>query len=784
MLWLATLNAALAAGSTVHPPGFTEHPAVDFAGVSESADVQPLDPEGKPHQVRARLLADADTVTPGGTVRVGVHLEQKENWHTYWRSPGSVGQPTVIDWDVPEGVTVGERLHPAPDFFEYEGIISYGYEDQVLHAVELQLPAEIPAEGLEIKASTAWLVCEVQCIPGEAELSLRLLPGDGQPSATAPLFDHAATTFPVDPIDVSAYAFETALSQSALRIDDEFQVVVLMTPTGDAKVETDASHDGFPLVTPIATPGWMVMDKKLEQHDDGRIQLTLDGYAIGADEGLPQDEVAGGLFQFEADGRVVRTEIEVALPFVEAGTEVLASTSPLFGDAATLDPTTAEGGSTSATEAGPAAEPPGVLASLMTGQFWSMLGLAFIGGILLNVMPCVLPVITLKLYGLVEQAGITSAERRRAGTGYTAGILATFGVLAGVIVVVQQVFDLQAGWGFQFQYPPYIIALATIVFAFGLSLFGVFEIPGFGETAMSEASDKEGWLGYFMSGLFAVLLATPCSAPFLGTGMGFAFSLPSVLLVLFFLVAGLGLAFPFLLVAWVPALYRYMPQPGAWMETFKQFLGFTLMATTVWLVDVLANQTGTDGAFGMLVFLTVVGLGCWIFGKWGGLSATWKGRLGSATIASVLAFGTGWQFLILETQPSQDCDNGELVATDELDFSHEVPWQPFSEDRVAALDGQTIFVDFTAEWCLTCKVNEKNVLETEAVRSAMAELGVVPLKADWTNRDDTITKWLKRYGKAGVPFYLVIPADQSREGIALPEVVTTDIVIEAMKEGA
>ena len=778
MLWLATLTAALAAGSTVHPPGFTEHPTVDLGQVPASADVQPLDPQGQPHQVRARLLADQDSLVAGGTVRVGVHLDQKKDWHTYWRSPGAVGQPTLISWTLPEGVSAGARLHPAPDFFEYEGIISYGYEDQVLHFVELQLPAEIPAEGLEIQADATWLVCEVQCIPGEASLSLTLPPGTGQPSAAAPLFDHAATTFPSDPIDVTAFAFETALSQSALRADDEFQVVVLMTPTGAGQVETDASHDGFPLVTPIATPGWMLMDKRLEQREDGRIQLTLDGYAIGTDEGLPAHESAGALVQLMVDGQVVRTQIEIPLPFVEPGAEILASTSPLFGDGT---PLTDAGAPTSAPVE---VSTPGVLDSLMTGQFWSMLGLAFLGGILLNVMPCVLPVITLKLYGLVEQAGITNAERRKAGTAYTAGILATFGVLAGVIVVVQQVFDLQAGWGFQFQYPPYIIALATIVFAFGLSLFGVFEIPGFGETAMSDASDKEGWLGYFMSGLFAVLLATPCSAPFLGTGMGFAFSLPSVLLVLFFLVAGLGLAFPFLLVAWVPALYRYMPQPGAWMETFKQLLGFTLMATTVWLVDVLANQTGTDGAFGMLVFLTVVGMGCWIFGKWGGLSATWKGRAGSATVVSVLALGTGWQVLILETQPSQECDDGGLVATADLDFSHEIPWQPFTEDRVAALQGQTIFVDFTAEWCLTCKVNEKNVLETEAVRAAMAEQGVVPLKADWTNRDDTITRWLKRYGKAGVPFYLVIPADQTREGISLPEVVTTDIVIAALKEGA
>ncbi|MCP4922158.1 MAG: hypothetical protein GY913_35100 [Proteobacteria bacterium] len=262
--------------------------------------------------------------------------------------------------------------------------------------------------------------------------------------------------------------------------------------------------------------------------------------------------------------------------------------------------------------------------------------------------------------------------------------------------------------------------------------------------------------------------------------MGFAFSLPWPMLILFFLVAGFGLAFPFFLVTFIPALYRFMPQPGAWMETAKQFLGFTLMATTVWLVDVLAAQTGTDGAFGMLVFLTVVALGAWIFGTWGGLAATRRSQLLAAMFAILLMVGAGWKFLITETQAAEDCDDGSIVASAELDFSEEVPWQPFSEDRIAQLDGTPVFIDFTAEWCLTCKVNEKNVLATQTVRDSMKANGVVPLKADWTNRDDTITEWLKRYGKAGVPFYLVIPADRSKEAIALPEVITPDIVTESL----
>ena len=261
--------------------------------------------------------------------------------------------------------------------------------------------------------------------------------------------------------------------------------------------------------------------------------------------------------------------------------------------------------------------------------------------------------------------------------------------------------------------------------------------------------------------------------------MGFAFTLPSWGILLFFGAAGFGLAMPFLLIAYVPAMARFLPKPGAWMETFKQFMGFTLMATTVWLVDVLAAQTGTAGASGFLAFLLVVSMGCWILGRWGGPVATDGAKLRSLLIAVGLSVLAGVQFLVTDFAEPEKADNGEIVT--DLDFSESVPWQPFTEARVAALAGQPVFVDFTADWCLSCKANEKTVLASEAVRSAMKANGVIPLKADWTRRDAVITKWLQRYGKAGVPFYLMIPADASREHIALPEVITPGIVIDAFE---
>ena len=360
---------------------------------------------------------------------------------------------------------------------------------------------------------------------------------------------------------------------------------------------------------------------------------------------------------------------------------------------------------------------------------------------------------------------------------------ASFLVLAIAVLSLKSATGTGVGWGFQFQYPGYVAALATIVFVFGLSLFGVFEIPTPGSNAMAEASEKEGLLGYFMTGVFATLLATPCSAPFLGTGMGFAFSLPAVGVIAFFLVAGLGLALPFLIIAFVPALMRFLPRPGAWMDGFKQVLGFTLVATAVWLVDVLGGQVGRDGMTGFLAFLTCVSLGAWAFGFFGSAIESAQRQIGVFVFAVALSVVGGFVFLDL-SMSEEECAPEEVAAVDTLNFDEHIPWQPFSEEAVASLAGNPIFIDFTADWCLTCKVNERTILETASVRQHMADNGIVPLKADWTRNDPVITEWLARFGKAGVPFYLVIPADKNSPPIPLPEVITPDIVKAAMTQAA
>jgi len=754
--------------------GVSTAPLVDFSGLPDSAWDQSLDPKGEPHPVLARLVADRDQVRPGETFRLGVQLQQKTNWHTYWKSPGDIGLRTKIQWSLPPDSVATDFEFPVPERFDQEGIISYGYDGQAFFFSEVTLPDTTAGGVVDLGAQVDWLVCEVACIPGQAELSLPIeVVGPGEPiepNVFSELFDHFEAQHPADPLSIQEFNVEHALSASAVHPGDEFQLAIVLSPTTDAPVEFSADLGTWPAFAPIVSDSWMPMDARVDATDGGGLKVLLSGMAYELED-LPEGEHVGGLLQVQVGEKQIATEVVVPLPFAALGSPTVASQSPLLAVGSAPQEAAPQ-----PLEEAPADSAPGSEIGLL-----KMLGLAFLGGVLLNIMPCVLPVLSLKLYSLVEQADVSQGERRMAGLAYTLGIVLSFWALAAVLIGLRSSLGLGLGWGFQFQYPPYVLALATVVFVFGLSLFGVFEVPAFGANKANEASQGEGAVGYLLTGAFATLLATPCSAPFLGTGMGLAFSLPAWGILLAFTAAGLGLAAPFLLVAFVPALFQFLPRPGAWMESFKQLLGFTLMATTVWLVDVFMAQTGQEGGTGLLAFFVFVGLGAWVFGRWGGLGRTGKQQATAFVVALVISGLGGRTFLVLEPAESVPVTS-ELSV--ELDFSEEVPWQAFSEERVAQLSGSTVFIDFTADWCLTCKVNEKQVLNTATVRDAMAELGVIPLMADWTRRDEVISEWLRRFGRAGVPFYLVLPADPEADPIALPEVITPGLVVEALRAGA
>ena len=795
-LWTAT--AAVAGdGASPKPPA---PPAVDFSDLAPSASQRPKNGDGSAHQLEAHLLTDVSTVKPGDTFRVGLKLDQDEHWHTYWKSPGEIGLPTDITLGLPDGfvqepmgVLQGGHEYPVPQRFEdpEAGIISAGYEDEVLQISTVTVPADAAPGEHPITMDAGWLICKTSCIPGSVTLSSTVTVADTtSPSPFASTFDHYQAQHPVDPATVKSVAFEAVMNQTAVRAYDAVEFAILVTPTGDAKLADPASVD-LPAFFPYASmSAWYLERPVVEFLDDGRLLVKLKGEAI-AETPVENDRV-GGLFQLKVGEEWVRTEVTIPVKWLPEGATIEKTSSPLF-DLGSTETTTEEGtsapeGGTDATDASPSNTSsddagPKIRSVLPAGDapadqsFLQMLLFAFLGGAILNIMPCVFPVLTIKLFGLVSHAADDPAAQKRSGLAYTAGIVVSFWALAAGVLLLKTGAS-GAGWGFQMQSPTYIAVLTAIVFAFGLSMFGVFEIPAIGADAASDAQQKSGIAGDFFNGVFATLVATPCTAPFLGPAIGFAFTLSAPFIVLFFTMVGLGLAAPFLLVAFVPALYRLLPQPGAWMETFKQFMGFTMMATAVWLVDILSAQIGTDGAIGFLAFLTTVGLGCWIFGTWGGLGERGWRQIEAAVVAvTVIAFGA-WMFVDLSFAPAEICDDGSLSIGEQLDFSEEVPWQGFSERRVAELDGNTIFIDFTADWCLSCKVNEQTVLETQDVRDAFKKFGVVPLQGDYTRQDPVIAKWLTRFQRPGVPFYLVIT--ETGEYIPLPEVLTKQMVIDAI----
>jgi thiol:disulfide interchange protein DsbD len=793
-LWLAVMTLlwtqlAFAGGGGNTPP----EPAVDFSGIPDGASARPPGQGDKPHPAIAHLIVEQDVVAPGDTLAVGVHLKQDKDWHTYWKTPGDIGLPTSIELSLPDGLEQGAHHMPVPVRYDQSGMISYGYDNAVLHIVDVPIPEGFAAGTYDVAAHVEWLICKTSCIPGAADLQVQVTVGDAtRVGGFGELFAHYRDQWPTgsDAIQVSV-----AHDAEPILPNESFRTLFHIT-AAPGHTLTPPKAELWPSYVPITGFEYMV--------DKAEVVPTKDGFYVHVEstafepDPLPTDDAIGGLFQVQVDGKWVRTELSHPMPWASSGPRKPVDMALFTAFDAAKDamaPAVAEAATAGADDHGadddhdddgavppPAPETPATAGAYAPAVLFGNLGLAFLGGLILNIMPCVLPVLMLKLYSLIEQGGISDAERRSAGLAYTGGILVSFWLLAAAIFVMRTVFESEVGWGFQMQSPGYVAALATLVFVFSLSLFGVFEIPAFGADSATELGAKEGLGGYFFTGVFATLVATPCSAPILGAAIAFAFSAPTWMLVLSFTMIGLGLAFPFVVIAFVPALFKVLPQPGEWMESFKQLLAFTLVATTVWLVDVLAHLVGPDRTTGFLAFLVTAAIGAWVFGRWGGVAAEARRQATAAAAGIGVMMLGGWAFLDLQYDDTE-CDDGSLV-TNELSFAEHIPWQPFTGDRIDRLSGKVVFVDFTADWCVSCKVNERTILETRTVRDAMAQHGVVPLVGDWTRRDQEISDWLKRFGRAGVPMYLVIPPTGVDDAILLPEVITPGMVVDAIEKAA
>ena len=668
--------------------------------------------------VTASLVSDTAGIVPGKPFEVGVLLEMAPHWHTYWEYPGDAGLPTAITWRLPEGFVAGPIQWPLPDRVIEPGEIEvYAYKDKVLLLTAIVPPAKIAEKTVTLRAKVDWLVCEEICIPGSADLELSLPVANEATEANAELFSAFRKLLP---------AATPAPYQLAWRRNGNL-LELSVNGLKDAK-----AVDLFPL----PAKGEQIGHPQGGSIQNGAATITVEN---------PGD-LRGVLVVETESGRQ---------GWLVSSSEQLASRGP----------------PSSSNASAPTANQPGL---------WQALIFGFLGGFILNLMPCVLPVISLKIFGFIRQAGDHPERILRHGLAFIAGIFAWFLGL-GLVILGLKSTGSEVTWAFQFQNPWFNLIIGCIVFVFALNLFSVFEIvlPGRASTALAEASSREGYSGSFFQGIFATLLATPCTAPFLGTALGFAFSQSPLVILLMFASVAFGMSAPYFLLSARPGWMKLLPKPGAWMERVKQFMGFPLLATLIWLLYILGNQRGLEAVIWAAAFLLCLALACWIYGAFCGPLSSVKTRVVSLAAIVLIVFG-GAGFFLTErfarsTVPGTASRSSDGIA-----------WRPFSQKALDELlaAGEPVFVDFTADWCISCKFNERTAIDVPAVREAFSKSGIVPMKADWTNANPEITAALKKFGRVGVPFYVLYPRGGSDQPIILPEILTQSIVLEALSKAA
>jgi thiol:disulfide interchange protein DsbD len=675
----------------------------------------------------AQLLLSATTARPGDTIWAGVDLKMEPGWHTYWKNPGAAGEATEIKWQLPPGVTAGEIHWPLPQKLPPADITTYGYEDEVMLLVPLTIGTNFSATSgpLNLKAKVSWLECNESCIPASAEVQTTLALGSAtQPSVDAPLIQSWQAKVPAAAGTFSAQAWwdkSAAGDQRTLNLQWSGQTNSAdFFPTAYSDFEIQSATEL------LSAPAGEIHLRKVVKKFSGDWPKEISGVFISA-TGTNESKVAIG-----------------AAPAASAMPADASNTSP-------------------------SASP----------SLWRMLIYAFIGGLILNIMPCVLPVIALKILGFVSEAKSSPGRVRMLGLVYAFGVIVSFMVLAAIVIGVKGSGIIPA-WGMQFGSPIFIVCLATLVTLVALNLFGVFEVV-LGGRALNTAGElaaRHGAGGAFFNGVLATTLATPCTAPFLAPALGFAFVQSTGVIILIFFAVGLGLASPYILLSWHPAWLKFLPKPGAWMEKFKIAMGFPMLATVMWLFYIAASSYGKNVAW-LGGFLVVVALAAWIFGEF---IQRGRQRKTLAAILVLILLAGGYVF-ILEKELDWRAPyvasptNGSLQES-----ANGIDWQRWSPAAVAAAQsaGKPVLVDFTADWCLTCQVNKKTSIEIDSVREKLKSLGAVALLGDYTHFATNITTELQHFNRAGVPLVLVYPKNPDTQPIVLPEILTPGIVLDAL----
>jgi thiol:disulfide interchange protein len=691
---------------------------------------------------RAHLLLSADTARPGDTVWAGVDLKMEPDWHTYWKNPGEAGMATKIEWQLPPGITAGETQWPLPEKLPPAEVTTYGYNNEVVLLVPLKLAADLKPGLLDMKAKVSWLECKEACIPGGQDVEATLNIGsETKPSAAAALIDSWKSKTP-----------------------ESTNIFLLQAWWEPANDDTRPLNIGNPSVEADKNLKYDSVDYFPYASDQFEVQANTE--VINAHSALLH--LRKVVKKFSGDWpKEISGVLVVQLYNSPLGYEInlpIADKAPA-GETISASPESRTG-----------------FQPVQAGRMPAlplMFLYAFIGGLILNIMPCVLPVIALKILGFINHAQHEPRRVRALGLIYALGVLVSFLALAAVVIGVKAAGH-HAGWGMQFGSPVFIVVLTTLVTLVALNLFGVFEVTlgGRALSAAGQLASKQGAPGAFFNGLLATALATPCTAPFLAPALGFAFAQSASLIVLIFLFVGLGLAAPYVVLSWNPAWLKFLPKPGAWMEKFKIAMGFPMLATAVWLFNLAYDYYGKSVLW-LGVFLVVVAFAAWIFGEF-----FQRGRAGKGVaVVIVLILLAGGYVYALEDQLHWRAPMVNADATGSLQESADgIDWQPWSPQAVAKAqsEGRPVLVDFTADWCLTCQVNKKIAIETPSVRQKLKELNAVALVGDYTHFPDNITTELNRYGRAGVPLVLVYPKEPDAQPIVLPQVLTPRIVLWAL----
>jgi thiol:disulfide interchange protein len=666
--------------------------------------------------VKATLLADTSAIIPGKPFTAGLLLRMAPDWHTYWKFSGDAGLPTEIKWKLPAGWKVGEIQWPIPLKTNDPGDIqTYGYQDEVLLMQEITPPAKIDIALVKLSAEANWLVCEKICIPGGANLELELPTSTTADSKNTDFFARYRRLLPQKFPDS-----KTAIA-SWSRVGSDLHLNL-----ASDNLANYPTVDFYPLPQGNTVVGHPSAESRKANEITFRIPIESPDKNLSSMPGLV-------VFSKSPNGND-RTGWQIEASIVAA--------------------------------VKPSAPSRGIFTFLLFG---------FIGGFILNLMPCVLPVISLKIFGFIQEAGQSRQKIFRSGLAFTAGIFAWFMALA-LLLIALKAGGRDVTWGgFQFTNAYFVLGLSVIVLVFALNLFGVFEIslPQSMTRGLLASSERKDNLGSFFQGVFATVLATPCTAPFLGTALGFAFAQSPIVILSMFVAIAAGMSAPYFLLSAQPAWLRFLPQPGPWMVRVKQFMGFLLLATLLFLLYVLGAQRGLEGAIWASCFLLIVAIVCWMKGAFI-LPATSTAKRSLVLVLMLLLLLFSGAYFIGDKFQSAKVDIAASGAPGD--------WQPFTPERLRTErdQGRAVFVDFTAAWCLTCKFNEKTVLEAAPVREAFQRHGVVKLKADWTNGDPVITKLLQQFGRPGVPLYVLYPG-KSEEPIVFPELLTQRILLDKLE---